>query len=238
MTTVRTALVTGANKGIGYEIVKRFGKEGVTAIIGARSEERGRKAAEELGTVHVRLDVTDQESAAAAAKWIEARYGGLDILVNNAGIMLEEGDPLTDPGAVDAMRRTYETNVFGLMTVTQAMLPLLRASQSARIVNVSSELGSFALATDPASTTYPHNYAAYNSSKSAVNMITVSMAKYLAGSRIKVNAVCPGYCATDLNGHSGHRTPAQGAVEPVRLALIGDDGPTGAYSQDTGPLPW
>ncbi|NUR89068.1 MAG: SDR family oxidoreductase [Nonomuraea sp.] len=233
-----TALITGANKGIGFEIVRQLAGRGITAIVGARDEERGRAAARGLGQPYVALDVTDPESVRAAAKWIEQEYGGLDILVNNAGIALQQDDPSPSGTDADAMRRTYETNVFGVVTVTNAMLPLLRASQAGRIVNVTSELGSIALTSDPDNPLYAFNFMAYNSSKTALNMITVSYAKELKDTPIKVNAANPGYCATDLNGGQGFRTPAQGAAIAVELATLGADGPTGAYLQDEGGLPW
>lgn len=233
-----TALITGANKGIGFEIARLLGEQGVTAVIGARDEERGRAAAERLGRPYVRLDVTDEDSVRAAAKWIEQEYGVLDILVNNAGIIGTHTDPVPSSTPADALREVYETNVFGVVTVTNAMLPLLRRSPAGRIVNMSSELGSLGLATDPESPFYQANFITYNSSKSALNMITVSYAKELADTPIKVNAANPGYCATDLNGHSGFRTAEQGAAIAVRLATLGADGPTGAFMEDAGSLRW
>ncbi|WP_328807632.1 SDR family oxidoreductase [Nonomuraea antri] len=234
----KTALITGANKGIGYEIARLLGERGITAIVGARDEERGRAAAERLGQPFVRLDVTDAGSVTAAAKWIEHEYGVLDILVNNAGIVIwnEDAGPSATP--VDDLRRVYETNVFGVVTVTNAMLPLLRRAPAARIVNMSSELGSLGLAMDVDGPFWVHNYLSYNSSKSALNMITVSYAKELWDTPIKVNAANPGHCATDLNGHSGLRTAEQGAAIAVELATLGADGPTGAYLEDAGPIRW
>ncbi|MFI6789216.1 SDR family oxidoreductase [Nonomuraea sp. NPDC050383] len=234
MTT--TALITGANKGIGFEIARQLAEHGVTAVIGARDEERGRAAAERLGQPYVRLDVTDEESVQAAAKWIETEYGRLDVLVNNAAIAGGAAEPSRTPAA--ELREVYETNVFGVVTVTNAMLPLLRRSQAGRIVNMSSELGSLSMALDPGTPFWETNLLAYNSSKTALNMVTVAYSKELRDTPIKVNAVTPGYCATDLNGHSGYRTPEQGAVIAVRLALAGADGPTGAYQDENGPIPW
>ncbi|MEU8318569.1 SDR family oxidoreductase [Nonomuraea sp. NPDC048881] len=236
MTT--TALITGANKGIGHEIARLLAERGITAIVGARDEERGRAAAGRLGLPYVRIDVTDEESVAAAAKWIEAEYGSLDILVNNAGVAggLDGGAP----SAVTAreLREVYETNVFGVVTVTNAMLPLLLESPAGRIVNMSSELGSISLALTPDSPFWDLNFAAYNSSKTALNMITVCYAKELMGTSVKVNAANPGYCATDLNAHTGFRTAEQGAAIAVRLATLDADGPTGAYLEDDGPIGW
>ncbi|MFF4193180.1 SDR family NAD(P)-dependent oxidoreductase [Nonomuraea sp. NPDC001831] len=206
--------------------------------MGARDEERGRAAAGRLGLPYVRIDVTDEASVAAAAKWIEAEYGSLDILVNNAGVA--GGLDGSVPSALTAQefRDVYETNVFGVVTVTNAMLPLLRRSPAGRIVNMSSELGSISLAGTPDSPFWDLNFAAYNSSKTALNMITVCYAKELMGTSVKVNAANPGYCATDLNAHTGFRTAEQGAAIAVRLATLDADGPTGAYLEDAGSIGW
>ncbi|MEV4085842.1 SDR family oxidoreductase [Nonomuraea fuscirosea] len=234
----KIALITGANKGIGYEIARLLAGQGVTAIVAARDEERGRAAAGRLGLPFVRLDVTDEASVGAAAKWVEAEYGRLDILVNNAGI--SGGMTALQPSALTTaqVREVYETNVFGVVTVTNAMLPLLRRSEAGRIVNLSSELGSLGMALDPASPFRPFNHLPYNSSKTALNMITVCYAKELEDTPIKVNAVSPGYCATDLNENMGLRTPEQGAAVAVRLATIDGDGPTGAYLDEEGVIAW
>ncbi len=230
--TALIALTTGANKGIGFETARQLGARGMTVLIGARDAERGRAAeaalrAEGLDAQHVELDVTDAASAGKAAEWIEARYGRLDVLVNNAGIAAGGGPPSETSPTV--MREVFETNVFGVITVTNAMLPLLRRASRARIVNVSSELGSVTFMNDrsspvrhmPASVPYP-------ASKSALNMVTAMYAKELLDTPVKVNAANPGYCATDLNAHSGFRTAAEGASVSVHLATLPDDGPTGA----------
>ncbi|MBB5131266.1 NAD(P)-dependent dehydrogenase (short-subunit alcohol dehydrogenase family) [Thermocatellispora tengchongensis] len=232
------ALITGANKGIGHEIARLLGERGVTPIVGARDEKRGREAADRLGAPYVRLDVTDAASVAAAAKQIEEEHGRLDILVNNAGIIVHGEDSRPSATPLEAVRRTYEVNVFGVITVTNAMLPLLRRAPAARIVNMSSELGSLTLTTNPDTPWYDYVELGYNSSKAALNMVTVSYAKELRDTPIKVNAANPGYCATDLNAHQGFRTAEQGAAIAVELALLGDDGPSGAFLQDEGPLPW
>ncbi|MBG0831124.1 SDR family oxidoreductase [Planomonospora sp. ID67723] len=232
------ALITGANKGIGYQTARILTERGVTVLIGARDAVRGQRAAEELGARLLQLDVTSAESVASAAKQVEEEYGVLDVLVNNAGVIAAQEGPAPSATPVDALRTTYETNVFGVVAVTNAMLPLLRRAAAARIVNVSSGLASLARATDPEDEFRAHNYLAYNSSKAALNMITVSYAKELAGTPIKVNAADPGYCATDLNGHTGHRTAEQGAAVVVRLALLDADGPTGVHLQDEGVVPW
>jgi NAD(P)-dependent dehydrogenase (short-subunit alcohol dehydrogenase family) len=236
------AFVSGANKGIGYEIARGLGAQpGTTVLIGARDEQRGRAAADTLAAEGVtarwvRLDVTDSGSAEAAAKWIDEEYGRLDILVNNAGIAISRDAPsATSP---EVMRRTYETNVFGVVSLTNAMLPLLRRAPAARVVNISSGLGSVALASDPQGPWWETNLLSYNSSKAALNMITVSYAKELRETAIKVNAADPGYCGTDLNQHQGVRTPAQGAAIALRLATLPGDGPTGGLFNDDGPVPW
>ncbi|MEU7900466.1 SDR family oxidoreductase [Nonomuraea sp. NPDC049152] len=236
MTT--TALITGANKGIGFEIARLLGARGITAIVGARDEERGKAAAARIGQPYIRLDVTDAADVRAAARWIEQEYGKLDILINNAGIVdrPEDGRPSTAP--LELVRRVFETNVFGVITVTNAMLPLLRRSPAGRIVNQSSELGSIARGLVQDSPLWPINDVAYSSSKAALNMITVSYAKELWDTPIKVNAVDPGWCATDINAGAGYRTAEEGAAIAVRLATIDADGPTGGFFQDEGPLPW
>ncbi|MEO3869923.1 SDR family oxidoreductase [Nonomuraea sp. B12E4] len=234
----KIALVTGANKGIGYEIARLLAGQGVTSIVGARDEERGRAAAERLGQPYARIDVTDEDSVAAAAKWIERAYGTLDILVNNAGISGDLARAVPSATPVAELRQVYETNVFGVVTVTNAMLPLLRRSPAGRIVNMSSELGSLAMATAPDSPFADANFIAYNSSKTALNMVTVCYANELKDTPIKVNAANPGYCATDLNGHSGFRTAQEGAAIAVRLANLGADGPSGACLQDSGVVRW
>jgi NAD(P)-dependent dehydrogenase (short-subunit alcohol dehydrogenase family) len=231
--TTTIALITGANKGIGRETAQQLGAGGITVLVGARDEERGLEAERALraggaDAAFVRLDVTDPESVQQAADWIEKEFGRLDILVNNAGIAVRGGPPSqTD---LDAMRAIYETNVFGVIAVTNAMLPLLRRSPGARIVNVSSELGSVTSMTDPASplSQFPAGLA-YPSSKTALNMITVLYARELRDTPIKVNVANPGYTATDLNGHSGFRSVTEAAQVSVHLATLPADGPSGTF---------
>jgi len=222
-----TALVTGANKGIGLEIVKRLIDKGMTVYLGARDAEKGEKAAADVGARFVQLDVTDAESVRRAAASIEE----LDVLVNNAGIT---GGRANAPGQadVDVIRDVFDTNVFGVITVTEAFLPLLRKSAHPRIVNMSSMVGSL---THMLANETP-NSLAYVPSKTALNAVTVSYAKAEPG--IRINAACPGYCATDLNNHSGYRTAAQGANAAVTLATLDDDGPTGGFYDEDGALPW
>jgi NAD(P)-dependent dehydrogenase (short-subunit alcohol dehydrogenase family) len=237
----RVAVVTGANKGIGLEIARQLARGGITVFLGARDEARGRAAAEKLRAEGLdarplRLDVTDDRSVAAAASLLERETGRLDVLVNNAGVAIDDAPP--SRLSADVLRRTYETNVFGVVRVTQAFLPLLRRSAAGRIVNLSSGLGSLALNSDPSWVFAPAKYLAYNSSKTAVNAITVQFAHELRDTPIKVNAADPGYVATDMNRHQGVRSVELGAATPVRLATLPPDGPTGGYFNDEGPVPW
>lgn len=233
-----TTLITGANKGLGFETAGRLVAAGHTVYLGSRDPERGRRAAEQLGARLVVLDVTDDASVAAAAKAVEAD-GGLDVLINNAGVE-QRGAGNTVIGAADVtaemMRELFETNVFGVVRVTHAFLPLLRRSAAPVVVNVSSGLGSMARVTDPAAPAYAYPGVAYPASKTTVNMITVQYAKAFPAMRI--NAVEPGYTATDLNGRTGTQTVEEGAEIIVRMAQIGPDGPTGGYFDADGPIPW
>jgi NAD(P)-dependent dehydrogenase (short-subunit alcohol dehydrogenase family) len=223
-------LITGANRGLGYETARRLLAEGHDVWIGARDPERGRAAAERLGARHVALDVTDDAGVAAAAETV----GELDVLVNNAGIsggMMPVED--VTPAVVE---RVLATNVIGLVRVTQAFLPLLRRSAIPVIVNVSSGMGSFGITTDPERLESTLIGLQYPASKAAVNMLTSQYAKALPDMR--VNAVDPGYTATDFNDHRGHKTVEQGAEVIVRMALLGASGPTGGYFDDQGAVPW
>ncbi|HEU4535943.1 MAG TPA: SDR family oxidoreductase, partial [Polyangiaceae bacterium] len=229
-----TTLITGANKGLGFETARRLRALGHTVYVGARDRERGEAAARRLGARFVQLDVTDDASVAAAAAWLGRQPGGLDVLVNNAGIA---GGAAAPPDVMaGAVREVYETNVFGIVRVTQAMLPLLRASANPVIVNVSSGLGSFGAVHDAGRVESKVVALAYGSSKSAVTMLTVQYAKALPAMR--VNAVDPGYTATDLNRHSGPQTVEQGTDAIVRLATVGPDGPTGTFQDAAGVMPW
>jgi NAD(P)-dependent dehydrogenase (short-subunit alcohol dehydrogenase family) len=237
----KVALVTGANKGIGLEIARQLAKNGYTALIGARDEQRGQTAAQQLEAQgldarFIRIDVTDQESIDAAAQTIEGQFGRLDVLVNNAAIAVDDAPP--SQLDIEILRRTYDTNVFGVFAVTKAMLPLLRRAEAGRIVNMSSGLGSLTQTSDPNWIGAQFNFVAYTSSKSAVNAITVQFANELRNTPIKVNAADPGYVATDLNQHRGPRTVEQGAIAPVRLATLPADGPTGSYFDEDGVVPW
>ncbi|KAB2343583.1 SDR family oxidoreductase [Actinomadura rudentiformis] len=242
MPVEKIALITGANKGIGFEIARQLGEQGSVVLVGARDEVRGKTAADTLAglgiaAVPVRIDVTDPASVADAAVQIEQRYGRLDILVNNAGIAGGFTGAPSEATAAD-LREVYETNVFGVVSVTSAMLPLLRRSVAGRIVNMSSHVGSLTLNSDPRSPFANLNMIAYQSSKTALNAVTIAYAKELRGTPIKVNAANPGSVATDINHHRGQRTPAEGAVIAVRLALLDDAGPSGAYLSEDGDVPW
>src|SRR5271155_6201617 len=245
------ALVTGANQGIGLQIAKELVAHGLTVLVGSRNLERGEAAAKEIGpdARALQLDVTDQASIAAAAERIRKELGRLDVLVNNAaisntskqpGMSVQEYAKLTRPSNVPLaeMRAVWDTNVFGVLAVTQAMLPLLREAPAARIVNVSSGVGSLTRNSDPASPWRSIFGPVYPASKTALNAITLAMAIELEPTGIKVNAACPGKTKTTHTNYTGTRTVEQGAREPVRLALLGPDGPTGTFSNEDGPLPW
>jgi len=245
------ALVTGANQGIGLQIAKDLVAHGFTVLVGSRNLERGQAAAKEIGPEArvLQLDVTDQASIAAAAQRIRKELGRLDVLVNNAAISntsklpdmsVQDYAKLTRPSNVSLaeVRTVWETNVFGVLAVTQAMLPLLREAPAARVVNVSSGVGSLSRNSDPAYAYRAIFGPGYAASKTALNAMTVAMAIELESTGIKVNAACPGYTKTNLNNYSGTRSVEEGAREPVRLALLGPDGPTGTFSNEDGPLPW
>jgi NAD(P)-dependent dehydrogenase (short-subunit alcohol dehydrogenase family) len=243
MTETTIALVTGANKGIGYEIAAGLGALGWSVGVGARDDQRREAAVEKLRAAGVDafgvpLDVTDDASVTAAAELIEQRAGRLDVLVNNAGIT---GGRPQEPSSVDLaiIRTVVETNVLGVVRVTNAMLPLLRRSAAPRIVNMSSSVGSLTRQSGPADdlTTGPVAVA-YSPSKTFLNGVTVQYARELRGTNILINAACPGFVATDLNGFRGVRTPEQGAATAIRLATLPDDGPTGGFFEDAGVVPW
>jgi NAD(P)-dependent dehydrogenase (short-subunit alcohol dehydrogenase family) len=236
--TTTIALVTGANKGIGYRIVEQLAARGMTVLLGGRDQKRREAAAAELGVEPVALDVTDPPTIAAAAARLEASFGRLDVLVNNAGIAGPGVPRPPSDTTVDAVREVFDTNVYGVIRVTNAMLPLLLRSPAPRIVNVSSMVGSLAVQSDPAGplSVIPPTVA-YPMSKTALNAVTVQYARELAG-KVLVNAADPGYCATDLNNHRGWRTAAEGAAIAVRLATLAADGPTGGFFNDDGPLAW
>ncbi|GAA2639119.1 SDR family NAD(P)-dependent oxidoreductase [Paractinoplanes durhamensis] len=236
MSEMKTALVTGANKGLGYEIAAGLAALGYRVAIGARDRARGEAAAKTLpGAFVVPLDVTDDRSVAEAAGMLDR----LDVLVNNAGISGETGPGWAqDPTTLDLgmVREVVETNVYGVIRVTNAMLPLLRRSPQPRIVNVSSSVGSVTWQADPAVDVGPI-MAAYSPTKSYLNAVTVHYARQFAGTNILINAACPGLVATDFTGFQG-RPPREAAATPIRLATLPDGGPTGSFQNDDGVIPW
>ena len=237
MNDMTITLITGANKGLGFETARQLVAAGHTVYAAARDADRGRVAADKLGARFVQLDVTDDASVAAAADFVRTDSGGLDVLVNNAGIagagkLGERIGELTG----DELINTFDTNLFGAVRVTNAFLPLLRAGTSPVVVNVSSGLGSIALCADPSRVESGVVALDYNSSKTALVMVTTQYAK--AFPAIRFNAVDPGYTATDLNGHSGPQTIEEGAEILVRMATIGPDGPTGGFFDRHGTVAW
>lgn len=240
--TKKIALVTGANKGIGFEIARQLAEAGTTVILGARNLQRGQDAASHLekaglAVEAIEIDLTDEATIASATETIAAKYGRLDILINNAGIVdSEDGPPSVSSTA--ATRRLMETNFLGTLAVTQAMLPLLRRSKAGRIVNLSTTLGSLTINGDPTSPYYEARLIGYNASKAALNMLTVQLAAELKDTPIVVNSIAPGYVKTDLTGGNGFMTPAEGARLPVEYALLGPDAVSGRFIEPQGNIPW
>ncbi|MBU9815626.1 SDR family oxidoreductase [Rahnella sp. C60] len=238
----KTALVTGSNKGIGFAIVRGLARTGMSVWMGARDRSRGEEAVailrqEGLDVRLLELDVADEASVQNAAAVLAHELGSLDVLVNNAGIL---SDTITPPSQVSIkdMKAVYEVNLFGPVRVTQAFLSLLKASGEARIVMMSSGVGSLTLITDPTSIYSSVNLLDYTSSKVALNAVTVSFAKELEPFGIKVNAVEPGHVRTDLNANTGFLTPDEGAATAIKMALTGPDGPTGGFFGSHGRQPW
>lgn len=245
------ALVTGANQGIGLQIAKDLAQRGLTVLVGSRDLAKGEAAADAIdGDAYaIQLDVTDPASIEAAAERVRREFGRLDVLVNNAGIAHAgpPGQSLADTvragrasvASLGEVRAVFETNVFGVIAVTQAMLPLLREAPIGRIVNVSSGRASLALASDPSEHRRREMFGVtYSASKAALNAVTVAFALDLASTGIKVNAAAPGFTVTAMNNFEGRHTVEEAAREPVRLALLGADGPTGTFSDGNGPIPW
>jgi NAD(P)-dependent dehydrogenase (short-subunit alcohol dehydrogenase family) len=243
MTQKRIALITGANKGIGLEIARQLAQAGVGVIVGARDASRMATAiadlsAQGLAAQSLSIDLLNHASITVAAQVIEAQYGRLDILVNNAGIVdAADGPPSTS--SAEAACRIMNTNFVGTLAVTQAMLPLLRKAPAARIVNLSSSLGSLTVNGDPTSPYYDARLIGYNASKAALNMLTVQLAQELRDTAIVVNSVSPGYVKTDLTGHTGYMTPEEGARLPVQYALLSEDNAvSGKFIEASGVTPW
>lgn len=238
----RIALVTGANKGLGFEISRKLAKQEITVLIGARDEAKGAEAAkklqaEGLDVQSIKLDVTDISSIATAAKTVEEKFGKLDILVNNAGIL---GDREQRPSSVPIalVKEIFETNYFGVISVSQAFLPLLHKSSAGRIVNMSSGLGSLTQNSDIHHSLYDTKLLGYNSSKTALNAFTVILAYELKGTPIKVNSADPDWVQTDMGTTNAPGTVEEGADTPVWLATLPEDGPTGGFFNSRKPLPW
>ena len=239
----KIALITGANKGIGYEVARQLGKQKCTVLLGARDAKLGEAAEaklkkEGIDARFVQLDVTRRETIAAARAKLEKEFGRLDILINNAGIADRGGDGPPSGADIDAVSRTLQTNFVGALAVAQAMLPLIRKSPAGRIVNVSSELGSITGFGDPNWKFAQVRFIGYCASKAAMNMMTAQLAAELRETKIKVNSVNPGYTATDLNNNQGPQTIEEGSAETIRAALFGDDGPSGQFLETGGTLPW
>lgn len=240
--TKQTALVTGANKGIGFETARQLAQRGFTVWLGSRDQERGESAAKELaydGDVRfVCLDVTDAESVGAAAMRIGDETGALDVLVNNAGVAVVEGEGLPSTVRLETIQRTFDVNFYGALRVTQAFLPLVRMAQAGRIVNVSSTMGSITTLTSPGNPLGQFPAFAYPASKTALNALTGWLAVELKDTPTKVNSVCPGYNATDINNNPGAQHPAEGAKVVVRAATLEADGPSGSFFDVNGPVGW
>lgn len=244
MTTYqKIALVTGATRGIGLETARQLAQAGVRVLLAGRNLTSATKAAESLHAdglpvEAIALDVTNSNSVTAAAAHVQAKFGRLDILVNNAGVLLDAMDRKPSEQTLKVWRDTFDTNVFAVVEVTKAFLPLLNLAATGRIVNLSSQLASFGLHTDPASPIYDFKLPAYNASKSVVNAWTVHLAYELKGSSVKVNAVHPGYVKTDMNGGHGEIAADAGAKTSVGLALLDDTGPSGTFTHMGNTLPW
>lgn len=243
----KIALITGANRGIGLETASQLATQDVFVIVSARNSEKLRETKLTFGKEHpeadfVQLDVTDMASIQMAREYVETKYGRLDILINNAGIAEEMSKPPINNSAdisIDSIKQIYATNVFGVIAVTQAMLPLLRKSANGRIVNLSSGLGSLSRHSDVSSPFYHLKTLAYNSSKAALNQFTIHLSEALHNTQIKVNSVSPGWVKTDLGGPYAPLQVADGAKIIVKAAMLPDEGPTGTFfTQDMAVIPW
>ncbi|MCI0660316.1 MAG: SDR family oxidoreductase [Acidobacteria bacterium] len=243
----KIALITGANRGIGFETARQLGQKGVKVLLGARTEKGGKEAAaklkdEGLDVEFLLLDVSDEKTHAGAMSYIEEKFGRLDILINNAGVNLEgsPGNPIKPASQVplEVYRKTIEINFFSLIALTQKFLPLLKKSKSGRIVNLSSILASSTLHATPGSVIYDSKFPAYDISKTAVNAFTIHLAYELKDTPVKVNAAHPGWVKTDMGGENAPMEIEEGAKTSVALALLAEDGPTGRYIHLGEELPW
>jgi NAD(P)-dependent dehydrogenase (short-subunit alcohol dehydrogenase family) len=243
-TAKKIALITGANKGLGFEMSRQLSQAGVTVIMAARDIGRGQAATEKLKSEgldveFLKLDVRSKSDHDAAAKFLDKKFGRLDILINNAGIAAEEfrsGRASTTTSEV--VHETFETNFFAPIALTQALLPLIRKSEAGRIVNMSSILGSQALHADPKSPIYEFKTFSYDASKAALNSFTIHLAYELKDTRIKVNSAHPGWVKTDMGTDAAPMEIPEGGKTGVELALLGEDGPTGGFFHLGKPLPW
>jgi NAD(P)-dependent dehydrogenase (short-subunit alcohol dehydrogenase family) len=245
MSGVKVALISGANKGLGLETGRQLGKLGYTVLLGSRDALKGEVAARQLrddgvDARVVKLDVVKQSDIEAAAAMIEAEFGKLDVLVNNAGVMIEKGwtKNTTSETTMENLRATFETNLFAVFAVTKAMLPLLKKSEAGRVVNVSSILGSVSLQGTKGSPTYNTKLFAYNASKAALNVLTISLAHELRGTKVKVNSAHPGWVKTDLGGSAAPMNVVEGAKTEVELATTGEDGPNGGFFHMGEEIAW
>ena len=235
------ALITGANKGIGFETARQLGKQGITILVGSRNRQQGEEAASALQAQEVKaralvIDVTNQDTIDAAVEEVSRTFGKLDILVNNAGISVETVPP--SQSQMENLRKTFDTNFFGAFAVTKAFLPLIQKAEEGRIVNVSSGLGSLTSLSDPDFEFYEYKILGYTASKAALNALTVTLAKELRETAVKVNSADPGFTATDLNNFRGKQTTGQAASVIVGLATLPPEGPTGEFFDKDGALPW
>jgi NAD(P)-dependent dehydrogenase (short-subunit alcohol dehydrogenase family) len=243
-TVTKVALITGANKGIGLETAWQLGKLGMTVLVGSRDLGRGEQAAEALRGVGadvraMKLDVTSEADRVAAAEFIRREFGRLDVLINNAAVNLDQGAGYeTSTTPVETIRETFETNVFAVIDLTQRLLPLIRKSAAGRIVNVSSAQGSLAQLAPKGSPIYATKTFSYDASKTALNSFTLHLAHELRGTKIKVNSIHPGWVRTDMGGELAPLDLVEGARTSVRLATLGEDGPTGGYFHMDLALPW
>jgi NAD(P)-dependent dehydrogenase (short-subunit alcohol dehydrogenase family) len=247
MSSQKIAFITGGNRGIGFETAKQLGEKKVKVIIGARDLEKGQKAAQQLSRQGIeaqviKFDASNLQDHQAAYDYFEKNFGRLDILINNAGVMI---DPVDSKGAantltlpIEKLRQTFEANFFGPFALTQKLIPLLKKSEAGRIVNLSSILGSLTLHADPNSPIYPMKHFAYDSSKTALNALTVNLAYELRDTKIKVNSAHPGWVKTDMGGPAAPMELADGAKTSVQLALLPENGPTGGYFHMNDKLPW
>lgn len=245
MSEQKVALISGANKGLGLETARQLGKLGYVVLLGSRDALRGEVAArllreEGIEAKVVKLDVNKQTDIDAAAAMVEAEFGKLDVLVNNAGVMIEKGwtKNTTSETTVENLRATFEANLFAVFALTKALLPMLKLSEAGRIVNVSSILGSVSLQATKGSPTYSTKLFAYNASKAALNVLTISLAHELRGTKIKVNSAHPGWVKTDLGGDAAPMSVVDGAKTEVELATLGEDGPTGGFFHNGKEIAW